>query len=360
MKKIAVVALFALGMNYVNAQEFEKEVSPFVFSGYLETYYSYDFGNPDNHLRPGFMYSHNKHNELNLNLGLVKASYMKGIVRANLALMTGTYAQYNLAAEEDLLKNVYEANVGVKISSKHNLWVDAGILPSHIGFESAIGKDCPTVTRSILAENSPYFETGVKVGYTSPSAKWYLAGLYLNGWQRIQKIEGNQTPAFGTQITHKPNSSTTLNWSTYAGNEQPDVAKKWRYFSNLYGQFKVTEKTSLTAGFDIGVQQMVKGGSDYDVWCSPIVLAQYKPTSKIQLGFRGEYYQDKKGVIIATGTQNGFKTFGISANLDYLIADNIMFRLEARNLNSKDEVFLKDGTPTNQNTFLTTSLAISF
>ena len=98
MKKIAVVALFALGMNYVNAQEFEKEVSPFVFSGYLETYYSYDFGNPDNHLRPGFMYSHNKHNELNLNLGLVKASYMKGIVRANLALMTGTYAQYNLAA----------------------------------------------------------------------------------------------------------------------------------------------------------------------------------------------------------------------------------------------------------------------
>ena len=89
-------------------------------------------------------------------------------------------------------------------------------------------------------------------------------------------------------------------------------------------------------------------------------MAQLMATDKLNFGVRGEYYQDKKGVLIATGTQNGFKTFGVSANLDYLIADNIMFRIEARNLNSKDEVFLKDGNPTKQNTFLTTSLAISF
>lgn len=360
MKKIVVAVLVVLGMNWAKAQEVEKEKSPFAFSGYLETYYSYDFGNPDNHLRPGFVYSHNKHNELNLNLGLVKASYVKDIVRANLALMVGTYAEYNLAAEQDLLKNVYEANVGVKISNKHNLWIDAGILPSHIGFESAVGKDCATLTRSLLADNSPYYEAGLKIGYTSASEKWYLAALYLNGWQRIQKIEGNQTPAFGTQITYKPSSKTTLNWSTYIGNEQPDNDRKWRYFNNFYAQFKLSDKTNVTTGFDIGAQQTLNGSSDYDVWYSPILIVQYKPASKIQLGLRGEYYQDKQGVIIATGTENGFKTVGISANLDYLIAENIMFRIEARNLNSKDEVFLRNGNPTDNNTFLTTSLAISF
>ena len=37
-----------------------------------------------------------------------------------------------------------------------------------------------------------------------------------------------------------------------------------------------------------------------------------------------------------------------------------MFRLEARDLNSKDAVFLKNNDPSNQNVFLTTSLAISF
>ena len=358
MKKYIITALLVFGFATINAQE--KEKSPFTFSGYLETYYSYDFGNPDNHLRPEFVYSHNKHNEVNLNLALVKANYVQDNVRANLALMAGTYPEYNLAGEQDLLKNVFEANVGVKISKSSNLWVDGGIMPSHIGFESAIGKDCVNLTRSILADNSPYYETGVKIGYTSKSEKWYLAAMYLNGWQRIKKINGNQTPAFGTQVTYKPSAKTTLNWSTYVGNEQPDIDRKWRYFNNFYGQFKISDKTNLTAGFDIGTQQSTNKSEKYDTWYSPVLILQYKPTAKIQLGFRGEYYEDEKGVIIASGTPNGFKTYGYSANFDYLIADNIMFRIEARNLNSKDEVFLKNGNPTNQNTFLTMALAISF
>ena len=176
----------------------------------------------------------------------------------------------------------------------------------------------------------------------------------------LQRVEGNQTPAFGTQITYKPSSLVALNWSTYVGNEQPDADRKWRYFNNFYGQFKVSETTNLIAGFDIGAQQALNGSSDYDVWYSPIVMAQYKPTAKIQLAARAEYYQDEKGVIIATGTPNGFKTYGFSANFDYLPADNMMFRIEARTLNSKDDIFLKNNNPTDANVFLTTSLAISF
>ena len=358
MKKIISITLIAFVFTITNAQE--KEKSPLTFSGYIDTYYSYDFGNPDNHTRPGFIYSYNRHNELNLNLGFAKVNYAKDNVRGNLALMAGTYPEYNLTAEQDLLRNIFEANVGVKISSKHNLWVDAGIMPSHIGFESAIGKDCMNLTRSILADNSPYYEAGVKLGYTSKSEKWYLAVMYLNGWQRIQKIDGNQTPAFGSQVTYKPSGKVTLNWSTYVGNEQPDIDRKWRYFNNFYGQFKVSEKTNLVAGFDIGAQQKLNGSSDYDTWYSPVIIAQYKPTAKIQLAARGEYYQDEKGVIIATGTPNGFKTFGYSANFDYLVSDNVMFRIEARSLNSKDEIFLKDNNPTTSNFFITTSMAISF
>ena len=39
---------------------------------------------------------------------------------------------------------------------------------------------------------------------------------------------------------------------------------------------------------------------------------------------------------------------------------NVMFTIEARTLNSKDNIFLKDNLQDNQNVFLTTSLAISF
>jgi hypothetical protein len=358
MKKIIVTVLTAFGFTAINAQEESK--SPLTFSGYIDIYYSYDFGKPDNHTKPGFIYSYNQSNEVNLNLGMAKVNYAKENIRANFALMAGTYAQYNMAAEQDLLKNIYEANVGVKISKNNNLWLDAGVMPAHIGFESAIGKDCMNLTRSILSDNSPFYEAGVKIGYTSPSEKWYLAAMYLNGWQRIQKIDGNHTPAFGTQITYKPIAAIALNWSTYVGNEQPDIDKKWRYFNNFYGQFKVSEKTNLIAGFDIGAQQSDKGSSDYDVWYSPVLMAQYKPTDKIQLAARGEYYQDEKGVIIATGTPNGFKTYGFSANFDYLPTSNVMFRIEARTLNSKDDIFMKNSNPTDNNVFVTTSLSMSF
>ena len=363
MKKIIFNTFVILCFIKSNAQEISTAattINPLTFSGYIDTYYSYDFGQPENHTRPSFFYNYNKHNELNLNLGFVKVAYAKDNIRGNFALMAGTYAEYNTTTEQNLLRHIFEANVGVKISKNHNLWLDAGIMPSHIGFESAIGKDCMNLTRSILADNSPFYEAVVKISYTSKSEKWYLAALYLNGWQRIQKIEGNQTPAFGTQITYKPLPGTTLNWSTYVGNEQPDLDSKWRYFHNLYGTFKVSDKTNLTAGFDIGAQQSAHKSEKYDTWFSPVLILQYKPTTKIQLAARGEYYDDAQGVIIASGTPNGFKTYGFSANFDYLVADNVMFRIEARNLKSQDDVFLRNNNATNSNTFLTTALAISF
>lgn len=358
MKKVILTALLVFGFTISNAQEKER----LTFSGFLEIYYCYDFGIPENHTLPSFLYNYNQSNELNLNLGFIKANYAKDNVRANLALMVGTYAQYNMVAEQPLLQNTFEANVGVKVTRDYNLWIDAGVLPSHIGFESAIGITNKNLTRSILAENSPYYEAGVKIGYTSKSEKWYLAVMYLNGWQRIQKVDDNQTPAFGTQLTYTSDSKKIfLNWSTYLGNEQPDYEKKWRYFNNFYGQFITGEKTNITLGFDIGVQQALPDSSVYDVWFSPVIIAQYNPLAKIQLAARAEYYQDPNGVIIPTDIPNGFKTVGLSANVDYLPLKNVMLRLEARTLNSKDNIFLNsDGEPSDNNQFITTSLAVSF
>lgn len=358
MKNIFFIVSF-WGCIEVSAQDSTK-TSPLTISGYLEPYYSYDLGEPANHERPSFFYSYNRHNEVNLNIGFAKVNYTSDKIRSNFALMAGTYAQYNLSAEQGLLKNVFEANVGVKISKKRTIWVDAGIMPSHIGFESAIGKDCWSLTRCMLGENSPYYETGVKLGYTLKNEKLYLAGMYLNGWQRIQKIPGNQTPAFGTQITYKQNKKITINWSTYAGNEQPDSLRLMRYFNNFYGQFQFTKKFGAILGFDIGIQQQKKDTNEFNNWYSPVLILQYKATDKFRVAIRGEYYSDEKGVIIYTGTPNGFQTVGSSLNFDYQITENAVFRIEGRGLNSKDKIFIFDGKPSNENYFITTSLAISF
>lgn len=351
MKKIIAAALMLMVLR-AHAQENK----PLTFSGYVETYYSYDFSKPGNHEKAPFLYNHNRHNELNLNLGLLKAAYATDKVRANVGIMAGTYAQYNMTAEQGLLKNVYEANVGVKVSGKNNLWVDAGIMPSHIGFESAIGKDSWNLTRSLLAENSPYYESGVRLSYTSANEKWYLAGLVLNSWQRIQRVPGNQTPAFGTQITYKPNSNVTLNWSSYAGNEQPDSLRRWRYFNNVYGQFQINKKLGLITGFDFGIEQKTNGSTQYNHWLSPVLIVRYSATDKLRLAARAEYYQDKNGVIIATGTPNGFQTLGYSLNMDYALANSLLWRVEGRLLDSKDRIFDNKS----QVVYLTSALCFSF
>ncbi len=166
--------------------------------------------------------------------------------------------------------------------------------------------------------------------------------------------------SFGTQLQYKPNATTTLNYSTFIGTDKPDSTRQMRYFHNLYGIFNVTNKFGLTAGFDIGTEQKIKDSSAMNTWYSPVLILKYAINDKWAVAARGEYYNDKNGVIIATGTPNGFQTSGFSFNIDYIPVSNAVIRLEARTLNSKDDIFNKGNELSNNNTFLTFSIAVSF
>ena len=361
MKKQLLTGIMMIFCTYIIAQDSSKTTSNLQFSGYVETYYQIDFNNPINNTRPGFVYSHNRNNEFTLNLGFVKASYASANVRFNLTLAAGTYMNANYAAESGVMKNVYEANAGVKLSKTAGLWLDAGIFASHIGFESAISKDCRTLTRSILADNSPYYESGVRLGYTSRNEQWYLAAFILNGWQRIQRVDGNTLPAFGTQVTFKPSGAVTLNSSSFIGSDMPDSARLMRYFHNFYGIFQLGKGWEATAGFDIGAEQKTKGSSSMNSWYSPVLILRYAPDLRTAIAARGEYYVDKNGVIISTGTPNGFRTWGFSLNFDYAIAPYALWRIEAKNYGSYDAIFDKrNDALSNNNTCIATSIAISF
>ncbi len=362
MKK-TIISLAVLVNGIVNAQDSAKTeapVNPLTFSGYVEGYYSYDFNKPGNNIRPGFLYNFNRHNEFNLNLGFVKAVYAKDRVRANLSVGVGTYMNANYAAEPGTLKNVYEANAGYKLSAKKNLWFDIGVLPSHIGFESAVGKDNWTLTRSILAESTPFFQGGARLSYTSNNGKLLLAGYALNGWQRVTRVDGNSLMSYGTQVYYKASDKVTLNYSTFIGTDKPDSLRTRRYFHNVYSIFQFTDKIGLTTGFDIGTEQKAKNSNNYNTWYSPVGILRFTPSAKWAVALRGEYYSDKAGVIVYTGTPNGFKTSSASVNIDYMPQPNVALRIEGRTFNSKDAVFIKGSAAKNTDGAITFSTAISF
>jgi hypothetical protein len=132
-----------------------------------------------------------------------------------------------------------------------------------------------------------------------------------------------------------------------------------RYFHNFYGIFQLSEKVGLTVGFDYGVEEKNAETSATNAWLSPVAIAKFTLSAKAAIAVRAEYYDDEHGIIIATNAPGGFKTTGLSANFDYSILPNAVWRLEIRNFTSKDEVFMKDGEPSKTNTSIATSLAVS-
>jgi len=359
--KIYLILFFALFSSFALAQNERKwhQKPMFNISGFLDVFYVYDFNQPQVKKRQPFLYNHNRHKEFNLNLVFVKLGLEHSKYRANLALQKGTYVVDNYSAEPGLLKNIFEANIGLSLGKKNNLWLDAGVFASHIGFESAVSIDNWTITRSILAENSPYFFSGVKLNY-NPNEKWNITGLLLNGWQRIQKRKGNSFPSLGTQINYRPTELATLNWSTFIGTDDPDTTRRMRLFNNFYGQYQLTDLFSFIAGIDIGIQQRFKNSSAYDLWYSPVIIGQFKLSKAWKTSIRAEYYQDEKGVIIPTSSAKGFRTTGFSLNFDYSPKENIICRLEGRCLNSRDNIFETKSNLTNNNFIIAASIAMKF
>jgi hypothetical protein len=344
MKKIIIIIWFLFFRIGIIAQDSSK----LNFSAYAEVYHSFELNNDKQKEKPSFIYNHKRLGEVNINLAYAKVNYTDKKTRANLALMVGNYAQYNLAAEPNLLKNIFEANIGIKLSKQKNIWLDAGIMPSHIGFESAISKDCWTLTRSLLAENSPYFETGTKLSYISNKENFTAAILLLNGWQRIQKPNGMHQPSFGLQLNYKPNIKLTLNYSNFLGSDKPDSLKATRTYHNFYAIYDASAKIGITAGVDVGTEQN-------KTWVTPIFIARYKANTKHTIVFRSEYFKDEKQALIATNTPNGFQVFGMSLGYDYTITNNCTLRVEIKNYNSKDAIFTNNSKT---NTAITSSLSI--
>jgi len=325
------------------------------FLGFVDAFYAYDFNSPNGN-RQNFIYNYNRHNSFDINLAVLKMNLTHVKYRANLALEGGTFVIDNYASEPPAIQGIYEANVGFSLNKKNTLWVDAGIFPSHIGFESAIAIDDWTLSRTLISANSPFFLSGIKLSYQIKKKLDFVA-IASNGWQII-KPKGKSVPSIGTQINYHPNEKFSLNWSTMIGSEYADISKKMRYFNDFYGQFKLSKKLSLLTGFDIGVEQTAKNSNTYNLWFGPAILTKYSFNDVWSSTLRLEYYEDKNGVLINVVNPNGFNTYGISSNIDFRPNKQLAIRMEGRWFGSKDNILESTNPSKKQNFTLLFSLAI--
>lgn len=306
----------------------------FHFQLYAEGYYRIPFSSPEPGKRIPILYNFGKQQAPDLNLGLAQGSFQTGGLTLRTGIMAGSYSTYNLAPEPGLLKRLYEASISYQFSPKWS--ATAGVMPSHIGLESVIGRDNWNASRSLLAENSPYYETGIKLNYESGS-RFNASFFLLNGWQHIR--DNNNDPAFGTQLQFRPDSGWLINSSTFIGNEMPDSSRAaFRLFHNFYLTRSLGKHWNLALLFDIGAQQNhMKDG--YETWTGAGMVVQYRHNERMQAGLRLENFDDRKGILISTGTPHGFRVRSVTINTDYTMGKHWMIRAEYRLFRSRDELF---------------------
>jgi hypothetical protein len=333
--------------------------------GFVDVYYAWDFNRPGpGNFDRSFTTQPARHDEFNVNLAHVEVKLAGAHTRGRLALQAGTAVQSNYAGEPrlgsisgpDLARHVQEAVVGVRAS--RSLWIDAGIYLSHIGQESWISRDNPTYSRSLIADYSPYYETGVKATWTA-SAKVTAQLHVLNGWQNIS--ETNTSKAVGMRLDYAATPHVALGYANFIGNEAPDtVPARLRVFNEVFA-FVTRDRVDLWLTLDYGAQRRAPTPGS-STWYGGAAIARVKINPTVSVSGRLERYVDPDGVIVTTGTPNAFRVSSGSLGVDVAPAPGILWRMEVRGLAARDPIFPKHASSgfAKQDGFVVASLALTF
>ena len=351
------IFVFVLYTNNVEAQNADS-TAQIEISGYIDTYYGYDNNQPVSGNR-SYAVASARHNDFALNLAMLDIKYTSQRVRARFAPGFGTYMNTNYAAEQGSLRNIVEASAGVKLSAKKEVWLDAGVINSPLGYENAISKDQLLYTRSLAAEFSPYYLAGVKLAV--PIAKKLTATAYLvNGWQQISDVNKGKSALLN--IEYKP-SCWAINASVYYGDERNlgSVNLRSRIFYDVYATYDNNIfRTQFGASY--GIQKYNIVNSTPSTWWQVNAAAKYSFTKKFSLSARAELFDDDNEVVTTVVTpQSSFRCASYTAGANFSITPNALFRVEARNYMAQKDIFYdKDRLQTNYALLGIASLVINF
>jgi Putative beta-barrel porin-2, OmpL-like. bbp2 len=185
-----------------------------------------------------------------------------------------------------LIRNVYQASVSYTAPIGRGVALEAGVYPSHIGFEGFFTKDNWNYSRGWLGELSPYYQTGIKASYAW-SDRWSGQIHVLRGWQLIE--DNNTAPAIGTQFAYSgPRLSASFN--TFVGPELPHDNAHLRRFGDVVATWKATPTLSLGTSVDRGSQDLP--GDAAASWLGIAAYGRYTVDPRHAVAIRVERFSD--------------------------------------------------------------------
>jgi hypothetical protein len=319
----------------------EEPTKP-VISGSVDVYYRYNFANAKN-AGDGFFNNYtsftNSQNSFELGMASVRLDHSIGKVSVVADLGFGKRAEDFSYNDENTMLAIKQAYVSYQVSDK--LKLTAGSFATHVGYELVDPYLNRNYSMSYMFSYGPFFHTGVKADIAAGKSGFMVGVFNPNDL----KTASFQQKMIGAQYS-------------YAASD------KWKFFLNYIGG-KLTENTNLqqidavltgviTDKFSIGYNGTVQSQKakdslgkygESDSWWGSALYFNLDPSSKVGLTLRGEYFNDKKGVL---GFDSNIFATTLSVNLK---AGPLVFIPELRMENANNEVFAKESGEGTKSTF---------
>lgn len=335
MKSSFKIILFAL-FFFANSLYANKLDTSLKVNAYLEAFYNITQRNGNINSMPDLYVNHSDLNQLSINTAIIDFNFSKSRLRANAGLMSGAYSKYNYSGFDYDYKNIYQLNIGFELSKKHDIWLDAGIMPSHIGAETIIGSDNMTLTRSLNAESTPYYETGLKLSKMSKDKKLNIALMYLNGWQTIRKSSFYHN-VFGSSLVFKDNKNN-IGWNTILIHDiDARTLANDIIFNNFYYKRNINNKLNVFLGYDL-MANTYNINSRMLNWTTATIIIYYKFNTKHSIALRAEQYKNYSENLaqgLLSYMPYNIDYLSASINHDFRFNNSLMFRSELKYLKTE-------------------------
>jgi hypothetical protein len=321
---------------------------PFTISGFVDTYYSYNFNKPDSRLNQlpttNFDFDHNTFGLSLAELVVSKAAEPVGF-RMDFDygpttdfVHCGTVNCNPAVSPEATYKNIQQAYVTWATPLKVTL--DMGKFVTHMGAEVIESKDNWNYTRSLLFCCAiPYYHAGVRANYPI-NDMLFVNGYVLNGWNDV--IETNAMKTYGATIGFTPIKQLpiVLNWIGPEECTDPTTCPSGFVYTNkqVYDAivtFNATDALSFMLNYDYG---SLKDATDktlkYSGWAA---YARWK-VDPCAVAIRYEMVDDKDGLMLGAADN---KVSELTVTAEHTVAKSLLTRLEYRRDKADQNIYEK-------------------
>ncbi len=337
LRKLTAAVVLGTLTSVAIGQEDSTNKKSLTVSGFLDTYYKYDFANSKDNNYTSFT---NSHNSFELGMASVKLEAAIGKVTGVLDLGFGTRAKEFAYNDEGITQAIKQLYATYAISDKFS--ITAGSWATHVGYEVLDAPVNRNYSMSHMFSYGPFSHTGVKADYNFGNS-----GVMLG----IANTTDFRTTDFGPKMllaqfrTASSNEKLAL-YLNYVGGKTSDESKM--------NQYDVVATFGVSDNFSIGYNGTVASFKEKDddgkyaganSWWGSALYFNVDLSEKFGLTLRSEYFEDKKQLNVFGGIPGiaGGNVFSNTLSADIRLG-NFLIIPEFRLDNGSQNIYVdKDG-----------------